>query len=153
MNGGKIKERQGWHFPRSKESNEDKRNEIMKNLVSLTRIDTQLNLWKKSFQEIQNGEATKSRIRMIKCKFLILGWGKERISWKNAADVLRWRWCKEDTFYVMQSKFIIPMHTCPVPLYPSLHVHSYEPLVFTQVAFTPQMMLEFAHSSISKEKR
>ena len=51
------------------------------------------------------------------------------------------------------SKFIIPMHTCPVPLYPSLHVHSYEPLVFTQVAFTPQMMLEFAHSSISEEKR
>ena len=35
------------------------KNEIMTNLVSLTTIDTQLNLWKKSFQEIQNGEATK----------------------------------------------------------------------------------------------
>ena len=35
------------------------KNEIMTNLVSLTTIDTQLNLWKKSFQEIQNREATK----------------------------------------------------------------------------------------------
>ena len=26
-----------------------------------------------------------------------------------------------------QSKFIIPVHACPVPLYPSLHVHLYEP--------------------------
>ena len=26
-----------------------------------------------------------------------------------------------------RSKFIIPVHTCPVPLYPSLQVHLYEP--------------------------
>ena len=48
-----------------------------------------------------------------------------------------------------QSKLIIPVHASPVPLYPSLHVHLYEPKVFEQFAFTSQSKISLLHSSMS----
>ena len=50
----------------------------------------------------------------------------------------------------LKYNLILPWHDSPFPVYPSLQVQLWEPLVLVQFAFTSQSWLPLLHSSISR---
>ena len=59
--------------------------------------------------------------------------------------------CNEQVFcFFSKSNLIVPWHDPPFPVYPSLQVQIWEPLVLVQFAFMSQSWLSSLHSSISR---
>ena len=52
--------------------------------------------------------------------------------------------------FFSKSNLIVPWHNPPFPVYPSLQVQIWEPLVLVQFAFMSQSWLSSLHSSISR---